>query len=162
MAARRVGTLSRENSAMLCPTAGITPIDFKGENSTLSNDAFGPSSLQLNENPGALAGATGAVFEVAHFKTAHYRKRAESATALCHAIAECDPDDAVVLMSAALVSLSVGAPLPIWIDTVDEARWWARLATELELKAWALASFEALRPKARSAFLAYAQGRAVA
>lgn len=114
------------------------------------------------ENPGALAGATGGMFEVSHFREGVYRNRAEAATALCQAIAQCERDDAVLILSAALVDLSMGAPLPVWVNALDDARWWASLATEIELKAFALAAFEALRPKARLAFLSHVQGRAAA
>jgi hypothetical protein len=115
------------------------------------------------ENPGALAGATGAVDEAGCFKTEEYRSRAAAATALCHAIADCHRDDAVVLMSAALSDLSAGAPPPrVWVDALDDARWWARFATPMEHKAYALACFEALRPKSQAAFLAKVQGRIAA
>lgn len=114
------------------------------------------------ENPGALAGATGAMCEVSHFRSEQYRKRADAATALCQSIAQCDRDDAVLILSAALVDLSMGVPLPVWSSALDDARWWASFATEIELKAFLLASFEALRPKARLAFLSHVQGRAAA
>ena len=60
---------------------------------------------QTNENPGARASATGAISEQT-FKTAHYRKRADAATDLCHAIAACAPQDAVIIMRAAILDLA--------------------------------------------------------
>jgi len=109
------------------------------------------------ENPGALAGATGADQLGISFKTEEYRKRAEAATALAHAIADCHPQDACEIMAAALQDLSVGTPLPVFVSAMDDARWWASCASTAELKAFALACFEAMRPKVRDAFLGYVQ-----
>jgi len=115
------------------------------------------------ESPGALAGATGAMSSELTFKSEEYRNRAAAATALCNAIADCHRDDAVVLMSAALTDMSAGAPLlQVWVDALDDARWWASFATPLEHKAYALACFDALRPKSQAAFLAKVQGRIAA
>jgi hypothetical protein len=110
-----------------------------------------------NENPGALAGATGADQLGISFKTEQYRRRAEAATALACAIGECHPEDACEIMAAALESLSVGAPLPVFVSIMDDARWWASCASPAEIKAYALACFEAMRPKVRDAFLGYVQ-----
>lgn len=115
-----------------------------------------------NENPGALAGATGAEYEGVNFKTEGYRTRAAAATALCHAIAECDPADAVILLEAALVDLSAGYPLPVLTNAMQDARMWAAAASEAERKAWVAACYDAMLPKSRRAFLAYATGRAAA
>ena len=57
-----------------------------------------------NENPGALAGATGAIGKRV-VKTAEYRARAEAATSLCLSIAACIPQDAVIIIAAALADL---------------------------------------------------------
>lgn len=109
-------------------------------------------------NPGALAGATGADHEGINFKTERYRRRALAATALCHAIGECHPEDAVLLMQAALADLSPAYPLPVLSCPVQEARLWASIATDPERKAWAIASIEALAPAARrQVFLAVAR-----
>ena len=110
-----------------------------------------------NENPGALAGATGAVIEAGRFKTKEYLQRAEAATALCYAIGDCHRDDAVVIMEAALADLSAGTPLPVFLTAMSDARWWASFAAPHELKAYALACVEAMQPKIRAAFLTYVQ-----
>ncbi|NUB42872.1 hypothetical protein GEU84_000610 [Fertoebacter nigrum] len=125
---------------------------------------FASALNPANENPGALAGATGGIQDnkAISFKTEHYRNRADAATALCHAIAECDPRDAREIMDAALADLAMGSPLPVFLSAMDDARWWASFATPPELKAYALACFEAMRPKVRVAFLAHVQRGAVA
>ena len=65
---------------------------------------FDPAA-HANENPGALAGATGAGSIELAFRSTDYRMRAEAATSLCLAIANCAPQDAVIVMAAALADL---------------------------------------------------------
>lgn len=48
-----------------------------------------------------------------------------------------------------------GPPLPPWFNVMDDAHWWASYASRHELKAYALASFEAMTPRDRAAFLAH-------
>ena len=111
-----------------------------------------------NESPGALAGATGADQLTTSFKTKVYRKRAEAATALCHAIADCDPRDACEIMRAALGDLSIGTPVPPLDSVMAEASFWADMATPHEWDAYALACVNRMAPKRKAAFLAYAGG----
>ena len=47
---------------------------------------------------------------------------------------------------------SAGAPLPPFLGGMDEARSWASYASRFELKAYALASFEAMSAKDQAAF----------
>ena len=47
---------------------------------------------------------------------------------------------------------AAGDPLPAFLGGMDDARFWASLATPEELKAYALASFEAMTPKDQAAF----------
>jgi hypothetical protein len=107
-----------------------------------------------NENPGALAGATGAD-SFQHFKSEEYRNRAKAATALCYAIADCDPEDACYVMESALVDLSFGSPLPVFLSPMEDALFWSSYATRNELKAYAVACLEAMNPNDQSAFLGY-------
>lgn len=107
------------------------------------------------ENPGALAGATGANSTETAFRSGEYARRAQAATALCVAIGECHRDDVVKILDAALSDLSMGAPLPGFCATVDEARWWSYFASPLELKAYALSSYEAMPTKTKAAFRAH-------
>ena len=127
------------------------------------SDTSGSASVHTtNENPGALAGATGAHSTEQAFKSERYSKRAEATTSLCHAIAECHRDDAVIILDAALASLSMGSPMPVFLSAMDDARWWASYASPAELKAYALACFEAMAPKVQSAFLSHVQRRTAA
>ena len=114
-----------------------------------------------NENPGALAGATGANFE-GSLGSETYNDRLVAATALCFAIRACHPSDAVFLMAAALEDLRAGMPIPALDSIMAEARLWAEWATPPEAKAYALAAFEAMGSRDRAAFLAYVTPRAAA
>ena len=111
-----------------------------------------------NENPGALGGATGAEQLEMVYTSEEYRNRAVAATALCHAIADCDPEDAALIMAAALADLAAGMPIAPLIGAMDEAAFWADLATPSELDAYALACTNRMAPTRRTAFLAYVGG----
>ena len=126
-----------------------------GEHDTDRFDASTPA----NETPAARASATGAKSNEQAFKSKHYLKRAEAATALCLAIADCDPSDACEIMVAALADLSAGWPIPPLFNFMDEAAFWADLAPMPELKAYALACYNRLPLTDQAAFLAYV-GRA--
>jgi hypothetical protein len=123
----------------------------RGEPDTSDNGA-----PPANENPGALAGATGAERKVI-FKSEHYRNRFDAATKLGQAIADCHPQDACTLMEAALEDLRAGWPKAPLFRVMDEAAFWADLASRNELKAYALAC---LSTKDRAGFLSYVQGGA--
>lgn len=47
---------------------------------------------------------------------------------------------------------AVGDPLPPFLGGMEDARFWASLASRSELKAYALACFEAMAPKDQAAF----------
>lgn len=114
-----------------------------------------------NENPGALAGATGDDLEVS-LSSETYNNRNIAATTLCLAIRACHPSDAAILMSAALEDLSAGMPIAAFEGVMAEARLWAEWATPAELKAYALASYEAMGTRDQSGFLAHVSRRAAA
>ena len=101
VAARRVVSFPSEIKPLVCPNAISTLIGSIGEFGSLSNGSAGAGI----ENPGALAGATGANVDTVGIVSIYYRKRAEAATSLCEAIAECDEDDAIVILGAALKDL---------------------------------------------------------
>lgn len=158
VAARRGAYVPHETNGLTCPTEAIRGIENIGEYRRLSN----PESTFANENPGALAGATGAKQIDRVIKTEHYRKRADAATALCHAIAECDPADACEVMAVAYGDLRAGMPIAPLEGLMSEARIWAEFATRDELKAYCAATFAAMPARDQAAFLGYAQGRAAA
>lgn len=119
------------------------------------------SPVPENEKTGALAGATGGDFHQT-FKSEHYRKRAEAATKLGRAIAECHPHDACIIMEAALDDLTDGHPYYPLFRTLDEAGYWADQATRNERKIFALANYTRLSPADQAAFLTYVRREAVA
>lgn len=97
------------------------------------------------KNPGALAGATGADHSKYVYKTMEYKLRAMRATELATAIGECHPEDACVLMTAALCDLTPeGAPWTYFASVEDDARWWSRLATPAQLMAMMTAALDCL------------------
>jgi hypothetical protein len=55
-------------------------------------------------------------------------------------------------MEAAASIGSAGYPLPAFLGCMDESRWWASCASRSELKAFALASLEAMTAQDRAAF----------
>ena len=83
----------------------FSPSETIGQSDGLANHRL-LSDAPQNETPAALAGATGANDVGQVFKTEHYRNRAEAATNLCLAIANCAPQDAMILMAAALADLA--------------------------------------------------------
>ncbi len=60
------------------------------------------------------------------------------------------PADAETASAAALGAS--GEPLPAFLGGMSDARFWASLATSQELKAYALAAFEAMGAKDQAAF----------
>ncbi|ARO13375.1 hypothetical protein BVG79_00013 [Ketogulonicigenium robustum] len=119
------------------------------------------ASPQKNETPGALAGATEGDTNEPLNSDADYQLRRDWAIALRYAIESCDPLDAALIMSDALERMRQGRPIPPLMNALDEARNWAAWATPFEVKAYALACFEALPPKAQAGFLAHVTGRPV-
>ena len=71
------------------------------------------------------------------------------------AIAECERDDALLLMEAALFSMRAGAPDPTFASVMQEANEWAFFASKAERKAYALSSFNHLPATDRAAFVGH-------
>ena len=61
------------------------------------------------------------------------------------------PDDFALDTSAAALG-ATSAPLPAFLGGMEDARSWASWASPSELKAYALACFEAMPPKDQAAF----------
>lgn len=112
------------------------------------------------KNPEDRAGSIGADQLATSFISKEYRKRAEAATTLCLAIADCDPAAAAPILEAALISMAAGAPIPALLGVMDQASFWADFATPAELDAYALACVNRMAPKRKAAFLAYVGGAA--
>ncbi|MDQ1848542.1 hypothetical protein Q9299_09615 [Gemmobacter fulvus] len=56
----------------------------------------------------------------------------------------------------------IGAPIPPLLSAMDEAQAWAEWASPLEVKAYALACFNAMSPEDKAAFLRFVTGRSAA
>ncbi|WP_199738002.1 hypothetical protein [Falsigemmobacter faecalis] len=168
------------------------------EFSTLANH----SGDRKKENPGALAGATGAEYEVGNFKAKSYKKP-DSASNLKSgnivaqvmppqykqmsrmlgyslllgtanawegfgllAAVRLTPQERAFMAAVLLATLDAGTvqdiaatavnaagdPLPSFLGGMEDARSWASWASRSELKAYALACFEAMDPKDQAAF----------
>ena len=121
-----------------------------------------PEQGFAKENPGALAGATGAHSIDRQFTIDFYRNRAKSAMTLGLAIADCHPADACEIMEAALSDLMVGNPLAALFGEMDAATHWADLATQNQAKAYALACYKRMHPSNQAAFRRYILGEVAA
>ena len=121
-----------------------------------------PSAPSETKNPGASANATGADNIDLAITSQGYRLRLEHARTLAFAIGQCDPRDACHIMAAALDDLSAGMPGAPLFSFMDHASFWADLASEPELKAYLLACWTRLSPKAQTSFLSYVQRGAAA
>ena len=91
-----------------------------------------------------------------------YQARLTAASRLCHAIADCHPDDACQIMEAALGDLRAGMPIAPFDSIRVEADSWASVATPFEAKAYLWAIWQRMPDQARGRFLGYAQGEVVA
>ncbi len=67
----------------------------------------------------------------------------------CGTLKGADPD--------ATLTPGAGVPLPPFLNAMDDARWWAGLASRGERKAYCLAAFEAMPPADQAAFLHHVQ-----
>lgn len=110
-----------------------------------------------NENPGALAGATGADFDSSD-SLESYKTRYGLATLLCQTINACHPREAAPIMVAALGEMGAGVP-PTIRKPMVEAREWAKDATVYELRAYAAACVEEMPAEDLANFLAYVAER---
>ncbi|MCF3595465.1 hypothetical protein LZG00_15845 [Rhodobacteraceae bacterium LMO-12] len=85
----------------------------------------------------------------------------ERASLAFMALKSLDHEDAVLTAETALAE-GAGQPIAPLYSDMDEAAFWADMASEGELKAYALASFTRLSQGNQAAFLDYVQGRAAA
>ena len=76
---------------------------------------------------------------------------------------DCDSGDRLIFLEAIIEGLRAGMPLPFYGRVMDEARFWATMATRAELKAYCAAAFARLTPEDQDAFRAFiSQERAAA
>lgn len=134
-----------------------------------------------NENPGALAGATGAETQSvkdlannspngapeaslpAHENAARLYGDIVGVLGVLRAVFEINPADRLTVLESVYADLCAGPPaFAADQDAMAWAKCWAAIASRAERKAYALACFEALGERDQQAFLAYVTGRAAA
>jgi hypothetical protein len=109
----------------------------------------------LQENPGALAGATEANLETWFLRFTNNIRRQGTASDLSRAIFKCDPADRLPFLGIAEDFLSVGTPMVGFGPIMCEAREWAAWVSRKELKAYAVASYDAMSLHDQAAFRSY-------
>lgn len=158
MAARRVGDFSKDISGLSCPAAKIMPIENNGKSLPLSNHKGSVLSQFMQDRhkrASRMLGFTlvqGSPDAWGPFSTVcrarlTLRERAGLAVAALRSM----PDDCALETAAAALG-AVGSPAPAFLGGMDDARTWAAWASPAELKAYALAAFEAMSQKDQSAF----------
>lgn len=80
-----------------------------------------------------------------HQPIASAQARLGAAERLAHAIAACEREDALQVMSAALDDLSAGGPIASFDSIRSDAEFWADIAAPAELEAYFAASLKTLR-----------------
>ncbi|WP_299907661.1 hypothetical protein [uncultured Paracoccus sp.] len=118
--------------------------------------------LTEKENPDALAGAIGADLHSWFEWIDNNTRRESAARVLSRAVADCDPSDRLPFLELMIEALRPGQPLPIFSAIMTEAREWAAWASRAELKAFCLASYEAMSGPDQAAFLGHLDRRAAA
>ena len=116
-----------------------------------------------NENPGALAGATGAERHSEWEWLNHTANRLNAQDRFCRAVAELPAEDRAEVLDAALRFFEAGEPSPHAITTMmEDASAWARWASPRERKAYLAAIWTHMNINDRAAFMAWASngGRA--
>jgi hypothetical protein len=176
------GRAGRQNAFYSNQDVGLTnqqktSVETIGEKKPLTNLS---TAVAPKENPDALAGANGAMTYVDHKdqqlintpKQPHFASEypdlasrygddleARIITAL-NALSDLEPWQAE--MAAAKVLNAADAPIPPFLGGMDEARFWASIATPSEIDCYAAACFEVMPAARQSAFLGFVQGRAAA
>lgn len=89
-------------------------------------------------------------------------RREAKANVLIDAVMDCDRADRLPFLEAITESLRAGMPLPFFGRVMDEARFWAEMATRAELKAYCAASFAHLTSEDQDAFRAFIEQESAA
>tara|TARA_R110002060_G_C2130463_1_gene99356 strand:+ start:9183 stop:9725 length:543 start_codon:yes stop_codon:yes gene_type:complete len=96
----------------------------------------------------------------AHFTSEYVADLTERAQRAYDALSDLEPWQAE--MVAAKVLKESGGPLPAFLGGMDDARFWASIASPAEIDCYAAACIEMMHPKRLTALLDYGQRRAAA
>lgn len=151
MAVPRVLSVVNDNNGLTCPTGEFPPIESKVEIPTLSNRKNGSHlsqhmkhehkrmSRMLGYCLTADDSKTWAGFSVVAFARLSSAERVSLAFSALNSLST----QTAVSVSAAVIG-QAGDPLPSFLGGMSDAKDWAAIAGIQELKAYALAAFEAL------------------
>jgi hypothetical protein len=126
------------------------------------NDNVSNADNKAKENPASTGMDHGAMWNGHSVSEIQYQTNLPPAMALVLAIVKCDRLDACEIMEQVLEELALDMPIPPFLGIMDQAAFWADMATQREAKAYALACYNRLTPDNQAAFLNYVQGRAAA
>ncbi|MFV0300206.1 MAG: hypothetical protein ACK5IP_04885 [Paracoccus sp. (in: a-proteobacteria)] len=101
--------------------AGTCESDPHKIRTVCSSDVHEQDHARENENPGALAGATGADVRSYLEQLDNTLNRIDAASAFSRAVAELHPDDRISALEATFDFLRPGAPLPAFYSVMAEA-----------------------------------------
>jgi hypothetical protein len=87
---------------------------------------------------------------------------AQRATLAFMALKALDTNDAEEVVVAALEHTGAGIPLPVLLSYMDDAAFWADLATPKEIEAYCFVTFNRMPEERQAAFLDFVLGRAAA
>ena len=113
---------------------------------------------QTWNGPGAQASASRADNQSGRDWTYNTVDRVLAARNFSHALIDCDPEDRLELLEDAHEFLRAGMPMVPFGGVMDQAAFWADMASRSERKAYCLACYTRLSPRDQRAFLAYVQG----
>ena len=142
--------------ALNCPTGSIAAVGNKAENRGLSNrSSLSKLMKSSHKRMSRMLGfcltldTTDAWFAFSAIAEARMTLKERAGLAFA-SLKSLDPEIREQTAAAALGA--AGSPLPAFLGGMEDARFWASLASQTELKAYALASFEAMSPKDQAAF----------
>lgn len=158
VAARRVGDFSKDISGLSRPTAKISPIENNGKSLPLSNPKGSILSQYMQDRHKRASRMLGLTLAQADPRAwGPFSTVCRARLTLCEraglavAALRSMPDDCALETAAAALG-AIGSPAPAFLGGMDDARTWASWASPEELKAYALAAFEAMPKKEQNAF----------
>lgn len=159
VAARRGALQSRKINGLSCPTDATPPFENKGKYPALSNGKS-PYSISNRMNPKhkrmsrtlgyCLAIGSEEAWAGFRFVALACLEEVEAAQLAYFTLSSLHPENIEKVSRLAIGS--AGSPAPAFLGGMEDARTWAAWASRQELKAYALAAFEAMTPRDQAAF----------